>query len=181
MKHTDVLLRTLTSLKSKHRQVIYSMHVCTKCAEILEAAHENRADGRVAETLRLRLLCSFMCSYSFFMIIFTETETSPFCLFYPRPSVTSPPSSRSWPGRRLPALPQCLPGGLAKIHRAACQNVDAKRTNVPLRSDFKRETCVWAQAEMMRWRGHADALSSPQIRIRMAEIRMSSIFWLWML
>lgn len=78
-------------------------------------------------------------------------------------------------------LPPRLPGGLAKIHRAACQNVDAKRTNVPLRSDFKRETCVWAQAEMMRWRGHADALSSPQIRMRRAEIRMQSIFWPGML
>lgn len=124
----------------------------------------------------------FMCSYSLFMIIFTGTETSlSLCLFYPRPFVTSP--RRAGVGRPEGCrrfLPR-LPGGLAKIHRAACQNVDAKRTNVPLRSDFKRETCVWAQAEMMRWCGHADALSFPQMRIQTSKIRMSSIFWPWML
>lgn len=32
--------------------------------------------------------------------------------------------------------------GLARIHRAACQNVDAKLTNAPLRSGFKREMCL---------------------------------------
>lgn len=103
--------------------------------------------------------CIPTCSDSILMIIFTETETSPSAYFThdpPRPL----PIEQELAGGGLPALPPRLPGGLAKIHRAACQNVDAKRTNVPLRSDFKRETCVWAQAEMMRWRRHADALSS---------------------
>lgn len=89
---------------------------------------------------------------------------------------------RELAGGGLPALPPRLPGGLAGIHRAACHNVDARRTNVRLRSGFKRETCVWAQAEVMKWRGHADALSSsPQIRTPAAQIRMSSILWIWML
>lgn len=92
------------------------------------------------------------------MIIFTGTQTSP-CAYFThdprRPLVLEPELA----GVGLPALPLHLPGGLAEIHRAACQNVDAKRTNVPPPSGFKRETCVWAQAEMMRWRGHVDALS----------------------
>lgn len=119
----------------------------------------------------------FMSSYSFFYDNFLPKQRPLTLLILPTTLRDLPSWRRELAGGGLPALPPRLPGGLAEIHRAACQNVDAKRTNAPLRSGFKRETCVWAQAGMMRWRGHADALSSPQIRIQTARIRMSSIFW----
>lgn len=111
------------------------------------------------------------------MIIFMETETS--CLFYPRPSMTS--RRRAWIGQwRAAGACTCLPGGLAVIRRAACQNVDAKRINVRSKVTLKEES-TQAQAETMRWRGHADALNLSQIQEQMAEIRMSSVRWLMML
>lgn len=39
-------------------------------------------------------------------------------------------SSRSWPAEGCRRSHSASQKGLAKIHRAACQNVDAKRTNV---------------------------------------------------
>lgn len=114
-----------------------------------------------------------MCPDPFFMISFTETETSPSAYFTHDPPWPLPGERELAAGART-APPRRSWQGFTE---RACQNVDAERTNCSLRSDFKRETCVWARAEMMRWCGHADALSCLHIGIQMVEIRMSSVFW----
>lgn len=120
----------------------------------------------------------FMCSYSLFMIIFTGRPLH--VLILPMTFCDLPSVSRSWPVERCWRFHRASQEGWQRFTEQPVKmlmlNVQMFRSKVTLKG--KR---VWAQAEVMRWRGHADALSSPQIKKQTTEIRMLSIFWPWML
>lgn len=120
----------------------------------------------------------FMCSYLLFMIIFTGRPLH--VLILPTTFHDLPSASRSWTVEWCWRFHRASQEGWRRFTERPVKmlmlNVQMFRSEVTLKG--KR---VWAQAEVMRWRGHPDALSSPQIRKQTTEIRMLSIFWPWML
>lgn len=110
---------------------------------------------------------SCLFTLNFYVFLFTLYDhfygkTSPHAYFthdLPWPPLREQELAR---GEKL-ALPLRLPGGLAEFHGAACQNVDAKCTNVSLRSDFKRKTCLGpGRSDEVAWTCRCTQLLSDQ-------------------